>query len=61
MASVFAMRQRILVLDEPTTGLDWRMANDLLRRVATLHAAGHTILLITHDMRLVAPTPPRPW
>jgi energy-coupling factor transporter ATP-binding protein EcfA2 len=54
VASVFAMRQRILVLDEPTTGLDWRMANDLLRRVATLHAAGHTILLITHDMRLVA-------
>ncbi len=54
VAAVVAMRQRILVLDEPTTGLDWRSANDLMGRVAALHAAGHTILLVTHDMRLVA-------
>ena len=54
LAAVYAMRPRILVLDEPTTGLDRRSADDLMARVDALHAAGHTIVLVTHDMRLVA-------
>ncbi len=54
LAAVYAMRPRILVLDEPTTGLDRRSADDLMTRVDALHAAGHTIILVTHDMRLVA-------
>ncbi len=54
VASVCAMRPRILVLDEPTTGLDWRCATHLLRLVCEMHAQGHTIFLVTHDMRLVA-------
>lgn len=54
VAAVYAMRPRILILDEPTTGLDWRSAGELMALIAALHAQGHTILLITHDMRLVA-------
>jgi len=54
VASVYAMRPRILVLDEPTTGLDWRSATQLMRSMVELHQQGHTILLVTHDMSLVA-------
>lgn len=54
VASLFALRPPILILDEPTTGLDWGSAQALLDRLAELHRAGHTVLLITHDMRLVA-------
>jgi energy-coupling factor transport system ATP-binding protein len=54
VASVYAMRPRILVLDEPTNGLDWRSAKELMEQLAQLYTAGHTIILVTHDMRLVA-------
>jgi len=54
IAAVYAMRPRILILDEPTAGLDWRSAVELMGRLAQLHAQGHTIVLVTHDMRLVA-------
>ena len=54
VAAVYAMRPRILILDEPTTGLDWRSARGLMALVDQLHGQGHTIVLITHDMRLVA-------
>lgn len=54
IAAVCAMRPRILVLDEPTAGLDWRSSQQLLQRLVTLHQAGHTILLVTHDMRIAA-------
>lgn len=54
VASVLAMRPQAIVLDEPTTGLDWRGAREMLALVDRLNAAGHTIIVITHDMRLVA-------
>lgn len=54
VASLFALRPSILILDEPTAGLDWGSTQVLLQRLAELHRAGHTVLLITHDMRLVA-------
>jgi len=54
VASLFALRPSILILDEPTAGLDWASTQALLERLAELHRAGHTVLLITHDMRLVA-------
>lgn len=54
LAAVYAMRPRILVLDEPTAGLDWRATLDLMALIGHLHREGHTILLVTHDMRLVA-------
>jgi energy-coupling factor transport system ATP-binding protein len=48
------MGQRILLLDEPTFGQDQRNAQALLEHLRTLHNQGHTILVITHDMALVA-------
>lgn len=54
VAAVWAMRPPIWVLDEPTTGLDARYTAQLLDKLRALHCSGHTILLITHDLRLVA-------
>lgn len=54
LASVLAMHTPILVLDEPTTGLDWRGTQELMHHLDDLHAAGRTLIVITHDMRLVA-------
>lgn len=54
VASVLAMRPQAIVLDEPTTGLDWRGAREMLALVDRLNREGHTIVVITHDMRLVA-------
>nr|WP_290667342.1 energy-coupling factor transporter ATPase [Ardenticatena sp.] len=53
IAAVWAMRPPIWVLDEPTTGLDARYTALLADHMRRLHAEGHTILLITHDMALV--------
>ena len=54
LAAVWAMRPQILVLDEPTVGLDWRGTCTLMEEVTNLNRQGHTIILITHDMKLVA-------
>ncbi len=59
LAAVFAARPSVLILDEPTTGLDALSAREVMSLVAAFHRAGHTILLITHDMRLVAEWAPR--
>ena len=54
VASVLAMRPGILVIDEPTTGLDWRSANAMLSLISNLNRAGHTVITITHDLLLAA-------
>lgn len=54
VASILAMKPQVIVLDEPTTGLDHRGVGEMMALIATLHRAGHTIVAITHDMRLVA-------
>lgn len=59
IAAVYAMQTPVLILDEPTAGLDWRSVEELMQRVVELHQRGRTILLITHDMNLVAQYAPR--
>jgi energy-coupling factor transport system ATP-binding protein len=54
LAAVWAMHPQILVLDEPTAGLDWRSTRTLMEEVTNLNRQGHTIILITHDMKLMA-------
>ncbi len=54
LAAALAARPRVLVLDEPTGGLDGRGRQELTTALAAFHANGGTILLITHDMRPVA-------
>jgi len=54
IASVIAMDPDVLILDEPTTGLDAEESAELMRRLKRLNDDGKTIILITHDMKLVA-------
>ena len=54
LASVLAMRTEIIVLDEPTTGQDFRESVQIMEIVRKLNENGHTIIFITHDMSLVA-------
>ena len=54
IASVIAMDPQVLVLDEPTTGLDAEESTELMHRLKRLNDEGKTIILITHDMKLVA-------
>jgi energy-coupling factor transport system ATP-binding protein len=48
VAAVLAMRPTVLVLDEPTTGLDFPEQERMLALLRRLHAEGRTIVIITH-------------
>lgn len=51
IAGVLAMRPRVLVLDEPTAGLDPRGRNELLELIRGLHDdEGNTIVMVSHSM-----------
>ncbi|HEY7827515.1 MAG TPA: ABC transporter ATP-binding protein [Candidatus Limnocylindrales bacterium] len=54
LASILAMETPVVVLDEPTTGQDRRGVERVQRVVSDLHAAGRTVIAISHDMRFVA-------
>ncbi len=54
VASVLATRPRIIVLDEPTTGLDYGEQRRMMELVARLNREGRTILCVTHSMWVVA-------
>jgi energy-coupling factor transport system ATP-binding protein len=55
-ASILAMGTPILVLDEPTTGQDETGVDRVRSVIARVHAAGRTVVAISHDMRFVAET-----
>lgn len=52
LAGAIAMQPRVLVLDEPTAGLDRRGAEQLVESLELLHRAGTTVVMATHDMDL---------
>ncbi len=54
VAAVLAMGPEILIVDEPTTGQDHRSITSIMNLLCQLQREGKTILIITHDMRLVA-------
>src|SRR5262249_60979843 len=54
VASLLALRPRLLILDEPTTGLDYREQRHMMDLLAQLHAQGLAILIITHSPWVVA-------
>lgn len=54
LASVLAMRTPVVVLDEPTMGLDGREVALVERVVPNLAAEGRTVVAISHDTRFVA-------
>jgi ABC-type branched-subunit amino acid transport system ATPase component len=53
LACVLTQRPRLMLLDEPTTGLDVRETEQLLELLRQQRAAGTTILLVAHDVRFV--------
>lgn len=55
IAGVLAMHPDILVLDEPTAGLDPKGRNDILDQISSLHKqTGITVILVSHSMEDVA-------
>ncbi|MCL4502656.1 MAG: energy-coupling factor ABC transporter ATP-binding protein [Deltaproteobacteria bacterium] len=50
VAGVLGLAPRVIILDEPTTGLDFAEQQDLLNLVAGLHAQSRTIIMVTHSM-----------
>ena len=55
IAGILAMNPDVLVLDEPTAGLDPQGQHEMMEMFNTLHKQyGKTIVLVTHDMNLVA-------
>jgi energy-coupling factor transporter ATP-binding protein EcfA2 len=54
VASVLALRPRLLILDEPTTGLDWGEQRRMMGMISDLNRAGTAIVIICHTPWLVA-------
>lgn len=55
IAGVLAMRPEVLILDEPTAGLDPKGRNDILDQIARLHEEQRmTVILVSHSMEDVA-------
>jgi energy-coupling factor transporter ATP-binding protein EcfA2 len=54
VASVLAMEPSILIIDEPTTGQDWKQSLTLMQLVEGLNNKGHTCIVTTHNMNLVS-------
>ena len=53
IAGILALDPDILVLDEPTAGLDYQGSQDVMNLVKELNNKGKTIVLVTHDMDVV--------
>ncbi len=54
VAVVVAMRPEVIILDEPTTGQDYHGRRAIMDLCRDLNGKGRTVILITHDMELVA-------
>ena len=59
VARALYRRSELLLLDEPTSGVDPTTRLDVLEVLAELHRAGLTVLLTTHDLNAVAAHLPR--
>ena len=54
LAGVLALEPEVLVLDEPTAGLDPQARRHLMERIVALREAGITLVLISHNMEELA-------
>ena len=50
VASVLTAQSQVIILDEPTTGLDYRHQRNMMEMLKRLNRYGHTIIIITHSM-----------
>lgn len=53
IAGIIASNPSILILDEPTVGLDPNGKEEILNLIKKIHESGKTIIVVTHDMDLV--------
>ncbi len=54
LASIIALEPPVVVLDEPTTGLDFRECSKVMDIIAEMNARGTTVIMVCHDMEVVA-------
>ncbi|TCZ75413.1 ABC transporter ATP-binding protein [Paenibacillus albiflavus] len=52
IASILVLEPQVLIIDEPTAGLDWHATEQMLHMIRNLHQKGHTIITITHNMQI---------
>lgn len=53
LASVIVLEPEIVILDEPTTGLDFRECTKVMEIIAGLNLKGTTVVMVCHDMEVV--------
>ncbi|HEV2227283.1 MAG TPA: ATP-binding cassette domain-containing protein [Nitrososphaerales archaeon] len=54
ITSILSMDPEVMVIDEPTTGMDYRGRESVMALIDRLNQLGKTIIIITHDMKVVA-------
>jgi energy-coupling factor transport system ATP-binding protein len=59
IASMLTLNPKVLILDEPTAGQDFRHYTEIMRFLTRLNEDGLTVVLITHDMHLMLEYTPR--
>jgi len=52
IARAIVMNPSLILADEPTGNLDTKTGNEILQIFDDMHAAGHTIAIVTHDPRI---------
>lgn len=53
LASIIAVEPKVMILDEPTTGLDYKECMEIMGAVKELNKNGTTVIMVCHDMELV--------
>ncbi len=53
LASLMACEPDVMILDEPTTGLDYRECMEIMEKISARNRAGATVLMVCHDMEVV--------
>ena len=53
IAAILVLNPEMIILDEPTAGQDQRTYREIMLFLRELSLAGHTIVMITHDMQLM--------
>ena len=54
IAGVLAMKPDVLIVDEPTAGLDPAASNEMMELFKGVQKSGTTLILVTHDMNIVS-------
>lgn len=59
IASILVLEPKIIILDEPTAGQDYRHYTEIMKFLEEINKLGVTIIMITHDMHLMQEYTPR--